>query len=60
MRVIGTDLHVPVGSIFHPITAGAMGSSVNGEAWIVDALGRPFDEASEAAQPWDQALEYGS
>ncbi|EXA30533.1 hypothetical protein FOVG_18101 [Fusarium oxysporum f. sp. pisi HDV247] len=60
MRVIGTDLQVPAGNIFDPITASAMNSSVNGEAWIVDAIGRPFDEASEAAQPWEQALEYGS
>jgi hypothetical protein len=56
MRVIGTDLQVPAGNIFDLITASAMNSSVNGEAWI----GRPFDETSEAAQPWEQALEYGS
>ncbi|EXL64291.1 hypothetical protein FOPG_19441 [Fusarium oxysporum f. sp. conglutinans race 2 54008] len=57
LRVIRTDLQVPVGNIFDPITAGAMCLFANGEAWIVDALGRTFDEASEAAQPWEQALE---
>jgi hypothetical protein len=60
MRVIRTDLQVPAGPIFDLITARAMNSSLNGEAWIVDVLGRPSDEASAVARPWEQVLEYGS
>jgi len=52
-------LVVAVNIVDH-ITAHVMSSSVDGEAWIVDVLDRPLDGASEAAQPWEQVLEYGS